>query len=420
MLLRTLLRSSSATLMLPLLVCFIVFLLSDTLTRYVTEGYGPSAVGQASFVLAFAAAACAASAAWEGARLKRGGVLDQAPARGPLAIALPVLAPVWLMGLAGLATSLLIASIATGAPPAPSHLGMLGAQGLVLAACTLSGYLTGRLLPGIAAAPIALTVGFCLTAFPVSLPVAWPRHLVAGAFSECCSVGTVIDPKAVWAPTAFAVGVCAAALLLIRRPAFRSLVAAFLLVAVGTAAALPPALGLGFSPVTARDDGELVCDTRGRPHVCLWPEIGSDGQAVAQTRTFAARLEAAGLQIPATLTESRDLKPGEARFGFKSRPQSADIAMNLASAVLPGMPECARRTGTFRAYPARAPLMAWVTSVALQAPPGPGRLSPDDAALVQRVLQEPREKQLAWYEANRQALATCDQPPQLTVPGGAG
>ncbi len=190
--------------------------------------------------------------------------------------------------------------------------------------------------------------------------------------------------------------------------------------AAGTAAALPPALGLDYNPVTARDTAELVCDTGGRPKVCLWPEIAADHQVAEQTRVYAARLEQAGLQVPATLTDNRVLGPGEARFGFKSRPQPADIALNLSSAVLPGMPDCARRTGTFRAYPARAPLTAWVTSVALQTPPGPGRLSPDEAALVQRVLQAPREKQLAWYEINRQALTTCDQPAQLTFPGAAG
>lgn len=418
--LRTLIRSSSATLMLPLLVCFVVFLLSDTLTRNGTAGYGPSTVGQASYVMAFAAAACAGSAAWEGTRLKRGRVFGQAPARGPLAIVLPVLLPVWLMGMAGLATGLLISASAVGAAPALSHLGMVGAQALLLAAATLTGYLAGRLLPGIAAAPIALTAGFCLTAFPVSLSTAWPRHLVAGAYSECCSIGAVIDPRAVWAPAAFATGVSAAALLLIHRSTFGTRAVAFLLVAAGTAAALPPALGLSYNPVTARDDSELVCDTRGRPQICQWPELAADRQVADQIRAYATRLEQAGLKVPTILTEKRVLGPGEAHFGFKSRPEPADIALNLASAVLPAMPECARRTGTFRGYPARAPLMAWVTSISLQAPPGPGRLSPDEAALVQRVLREPREKQMAWYETNRQALTTCDQPPQLALPGAAG
>ncbi|MFI5831861.1 hypothetical protein ACIA6C_32165 [Streptomyces sp. NPDC051578] len=418
--LRTLLRSSSATLMLPLLAGFVVFLLNDTLALNATAGYGPSTVGQASYVLAFAAAACAGSAAWEGARLKRGQVFGRAPARGPLAIALPVLAPVWGMGMTGLAAALLISASAVGAPPAPSHLGMVGAQALLLAAATLTGYLAGCLLPGIAAAPIALTAGFCLTAFPVSMNSSWPRHLVAGAFSECCSVGSVIDPRAIWAPVAFATGVIAAALLLIHRSTLRSRAVALLLVAAGTAAALPPALGLGYSPLTARDASELVCDTRDRPQVCLWPELATDSRVVSQTRVYAARLEQAGLRVPAVLTENRDPGPGEARFAVPSRPQAAEIALNLASAVMPGIPECARRTGTFPSYPARAPVMAWITSVALQTPPGPEHLSPNEATLVQRVLHEPRERQLAWYESNRKALTTCDQPPRLELPGAAG
>ncbi|RKS97204.1 hypothetical protein BX286_7018 [Streptomyces sp. 3211.6] len=419
----TLLRSSSATVLLPVLLCFIVLLLRDTITMTVTAGYGPSVLGRATYALPFAIAACAASAAWEGARLRRGGVFGQAPARGRLGIVLPVLVPVWLMGVLGLLTSLAVSVVATGAAPAPSHLGMLGADGLLLAAATLTGYLAGRLLPGVVAAPVALTAGFCLAAFPVSMSSGWPRQLVAAAFSECCSLDSVIDPRAVWAPVAFAGGLCAAALLLVHRPTLRNRAVALLLAAAGTAAALPPAVGLGYSPVTARDESELVCDTGGRPEVCLWPEVAADGQVVAQTRTFAARLEQAGVRLPPTLTDARDLAPGEARLGIKNRPRDAeDIAYALASAVLPpgGLPECARITGRFLAAPALVPLSAWVTAVALQSPPRSGQISPDDAALLQQVLRAPREQQLAWYEYNRQALTTCDQPARLTLPGGAG
>lgn len=419
----TLLRSSSATVLLPVLVCFAVLPVRANLGPNVLTGYGPSVFGHAAYALSFVIAACAGSAAWEGARLRRGGVFGQAPVRGRLGIVIPVLVPVWLMGVVGLLSALVYSAVAAGTAPAPSHLGMLGAEALLVAAATLTGYLAGRLLPGIVAAPVALTAGFCLAAFPVSLASAWPRQLVAGEFSMCCSLGSVIDPRALWAPLLFAGGLCAAALLLVHRPTPRNGALALLLAAAGAAAALPSARGLGYASVTARADAELVCDTAGRPVVCLWPEIAAGGQVAAQTRTFAARLEQAGVRVPATLTDTRTLGPGEARLGLKNHPRGAeDIASSLTSALLPpgGVPACARTSDNYPAIRASAPVSAWLTAVALRSPPRPGRLSPDDTALVQQVLRAPREQQLAWFEYNRQALTTCDRPALLTLPGGTG
>ncbi|GAA0299179.1 hypothetical protein GCM10010302_42160 [Streptomyces polychromogenes] len=418
----TLLRSSSAPVLLPVLLCLGFLVIHANLRPDVLKGYGPAVFGQAAYALPFVIAACAGSAAWEGARLRRGGVFDQAPVRGRLGIVIPVLVPVWLMGVSGLLSALAFAAVATGTAPAPSHLGMLGAEGLLAAAATLTGYLAGRILPGIAAGPVALTAGFCLAAFPVSMDSAWPRQLVAGEFSMCCSTASVIDPRALWAPLIFAGGLCAAALLLVHRPTPRNGAVALLLAAAGATAALPSARGLGYGSVTARADAELVCDTAGRPRVCLWPEVAADGQVVAQTRTFAARLEQAGVPMPASLTgaRTRTLGPGEARLGLTGHLRGAeDVAGSLTSALLPpnGVPACARTTGQYRAS---APLAAWLTAVALQSPPRPGRLSPDDTVLVQQVLRAPREQQLAWFEYNRQALTTCDRPALLTLPGGRG
>ncbi len=39
-----------------------------------------------------------------------------------------------------------------------------------------------------------------------------------------------------------------------------------------------------------------------------------------------------------------------------------------------------------------------VMSIASQSPPRPGRFTPDEAALAQKVLQQPRETRRVWYE----------------------
>ncbi|MER5728975.1 hypothetical protein ABT084_11690 [Streptomyces sp. NPDC002138] len=421
MLTGTLLRSSSVTVMAVLLAAFIGLLLNDTLTSFVTHGYGPSALGKASMALPFAAAACAGSAAWEAARLRRGRVLDQAPVRGRLTIALPVLVPVWTMGVVGLGIALAISATAVGALPPFSHLGMAAALGPLLAATTLAGYVLGSLLPGIAAAPIALLAGFFFTAFPASWESAWPRQLVAGGFGSCCSIGSVIDPTAVWAAVLFAGGVCGAALILIHRRSARHAVLALVLLAAGAAGAVALAKPLGYEPVIARDTSELVCDAKARPRICLWPEVADDATVIQRTRTYATRITEAGLPVPATLTQNRKAAPAAdtAVFGINENPRADDLAANLASTALPALPACARTTGKFAAYPARAPLMAWIIAIATHNPPNPGRTNPQETALVRKVLDQPHQTQLAWYEMNRQALTTCDQPPHLDIPGAA-
>ncbi|MGW7313151.1 DUF7224 domain-containing protein [Streptomyces sp. NPDC054865] len=419
MLTRTLLRSSSATIMSFLLAGFIAFLLNDTLTNFVTQDYGPSALGKASMALPFAAAACAGSAAWEAARLKRGRVFHQAPVRSRLGIALPVLLPVWLMGLAGMGVALVISSTAVGAAPPLSHLGMLIAQALLLAANVLGGYLLGSVLPALAAAPLGLVTGFFLMAFPASWESPWPRQLVAGGFGSCCSVGNVISPKAVWVAVIFAAALCAAALAVIHRTSLATTALALVLVAGATAVAIPLAKPLGYDPVVARDASELICNAQGDPRICLWPENADDTTVIGQTRTYAARLKEAGLPVPTSLTQTRSPKPGETTFGINENPRPEDLAANLANAVLPPLPVCARTTGKFDAYPARAPLMAWLMAIASQSPPQSARFRPEEAAIAQQVLQQPRETQLAWYENNRQALTTCDQPPRLDPTGAA-
>ncbi|MEW1640433.1 hypothetical protein AB0469_41115 [Streptomyces sp. NPDC093801] len=98
-----------------------------------------------------------------------------------------------------------------------------------------------------------------------------------------------------------------------------------------------------------------------------------------------------------------------------------DVAANLTNTLLPPIPECARTSRKYPAYPARGPLTAWLTAIATQAPPAPvqGRISPDDAKLAQKVLTLPSDRQHAWYETNRAALTGCDQKPTLNPEGAS-
>ncbi|MCX5192379.1 hypothetical protein OOK31_00495 [Streptomyces sp. NBC_00249] len=414
----TLLRSSSAGLMLVFLAGYVLLLLSEPITMGTVPGYGPSVLGNASYTIPFAAAACAASGAWESARLRRGNVFGQAPSRSRLAIALPLLVPVWAMGVVGMLIAVAVAVSAAGTFPPFSHLGMFVVYALLMAAATLAGYLLGGRLPHLAAAPLAMIAGFCLTAFPGSWDTPWPRHLVAGAYDSCCSVGSVIDPVAVWAPLLFAGGIITACLLAIARAGrWKSLA---VLVAASVASVFL-VVDMDYDPVADRNPDALVCDTAGVPEVCLWPETPGRTRVTATTRTYSGRLKDAGLPMVSSLTQNRELKPGQAGFGGKGQVREQDITANLANTLLPPIPECARISHKYPAYPARGPLTAWLTAIATQAAPAPvqGRVSPDDAKLAQKVLTLPSERQRAWYEANRAALTGCDQKPALN-PEGAG
>ncbi|WP_129593260.1 hypothetical protein [Streptomyces sp. C] len=323
-------------------------------------------LGNASYTIPFATAACAASGAWESARLRRGNVFGQAPSRSRLAIALPLLVPVWVMGVAGMLIAVGVAVSAAATLPSLSHLGMFVVYALLMAAATLAGYLLGGRLPHLAAAPLAMVAGFCLTAFPGSWDTPWPRHLVAGAYDSCCSVGSVIDPMAVWAPLLFSGGIITASLLAIaqtdRWKPLATLVAA-------SAASVLMVLNMGYNPVADRNPDALFCDTAGVPEVCLWPETPGRTRIVATTRAYSSRLKGAGLPVVPSLTQSRDLKPGQAGFGGKGQVREQDITANLANTLLPPVPECARTSHTYPAFPARGPLTAWLTAIATQAPP---------------------------------------------------
>ncbi|MEU2452504.1 hypothetical protein ABZ605_20805 [Streptomyces sp. NPDC012765] len=414
----TLLRSSSAGLMLVLLAGYVLLLLSEPITMGTVPGYGPSVLGNASYTIPFAAAACAASGAWESARLRRGNVFGQTPSRSRLAIALPMLVPVWAMGVAGMLIAIGVAVSAAGTLPPFSHLGMFVVYALLMAAATLAGYLLGGRLPHLAAAPLAMVAGFCLTAFPGSWDTPWPRHLVAGAYDSCCSVGSVIDPVAVWAPLLFTGGIITACLLAIAQASRWKPLAALVAASVASVFLV---VNMDYDPVADRNPDALVCDTAGVPEVCLWPETPGRTRIAATTRTYSGRLKDAGLPVLSSLTQNRDLKPGQAGFGGKGQVREQDITANLANTLLPPIPECARTSHKYPAFPARGPLTAWLTAIATQAPPAPvqGRVSPDDAKLAQKVLTLPSDRQHAWYETNRAALTGCDQKPNLN-PEGAG
>ncbi|MFZ3492261.1 DUF7224 domain-containing protein [Streptomyces sp. 5.8] len=421
MLLRTIIRSSSATWLLPLLALFVVTALGDDLTTWVTPLYWPSATGTATFAQPFIAAACAAAGAWEGARLRRGRVFDQGPVRSPLAIAFPALAPVVVMGLlallAAFATAAAAADLGFGVP----DLGILAVSTAILIANTLAGAVLGRILPGVLAAPLALIVAFIANAYPASWNIRWIRHLVASSLDSCCAVDQVIDPRALWTGAVFALAISGAAMLLIHfRGTLPAAAAALVVAASGAGIAGYLARDVDYDPVVARPTSELACDN-GTPKVCLWPELEPQADVIASgARAATDRLAKAGLTIAPTLTMAAEPGPGESKLGIPTQPTPRDLAAGVVSGFLPQPPTCALNGDPYPAGAAQGPVAAWLYATATgETRLIEGRFDPRDVAFVtEKILSQPKNVQLDWYQRNTAAMANCNDTPPIALAAG--
>lgn len=419
MLVRTVIRSSSATLVLPFLIGFVFVALGDDLSAWVTAHYWPSATGNATFALPFVGAACAAVAAWEGARLHRGGVFDQAPVRSPLAITVPILMPVAAMGLLGMTAALLTSAAAADVGIGLPHLGITLVAAGVLLANTLAGHLIGRTMPGVLAAPLALIGAFFLNAYPSSWSTYWLRHVVGGGLDSCCSVDAVIDQRAIVSGGVFAAAVCLAALFLIhRRGGTIAVAAALVLTAGGFGAAGYIARDLTADAVQPRPTSALICDGN-QPTICLWPEVEDRDMVQRESRKALARLKQAGIRVPTTLTMAAKPEAGATKLGIPTNLRANDVPAGVASGLLPEPPACALKGDPYPAAAAASPVAAWLyTTAGEPAQAVEGRFGPQEAALAQKVRKQPRAAQLDWYERNMQAMKSCRTQPQLTLAVG--
>ena len=274
MLLRTLMRSSAATYVVPALVIFILVALNQDLTTWTTPRYWPSAMASSIYALPFVVTISAGLGAWEGARLTRGKVFQQTNLRSPLHITGMVLAPVVLGAFLTCMAALVVSAGAAGVSWALPDWRILVTEFLLILANTLTGYSIGRRFSAVISVPVCLVGAFVASAYPQSWSILWTRHLVGGGLTGCCATDEVLDARAVWSAIAFAAGIIIACALVIDRHASRAALAggaALLVVGSVTGAAL--ARPLSASPVQARPDSALQCAHTGGTTVCLWPEV---------------------------------------------------------------------------------------------------------------------------------------------------
>ncbi|OKJ08187.1 DUF7224 domain-containing protein [Kitasatospora sp. CB01950] len=398
---RTLLRTSIALRVAPALFVWVLAYVGNV-NAWVVEGYWASVTAQSSFLLGFTAPACAACAAWEGARVRASRVLDGAPVRSAAALAVRRTAPVLAMGLLAVLLPLaVLAPDAAGSPGGPT-LSILGIELLVVAAHTALGYAAGQALPTLLAVPLVTVTSFVWMAYPASLNTLWVRQLNGHNLSECCALDQQVSYRALAASAVVAVGAIAAAALWLAGSAWLLRTAAVAAVAGALAVGSVLAVPLGFKASVARDESLLRCDS-GRPQVCLWPEQRASADDIrAWVDQAHAQLAAAGVQGADRLT----LLP--------PRPSRGEVLDAVARSAVPhGLPECAER-GAWPGSRAVGPVYAWLSvSAGLRPQELNGRYRPDDVQLVSRLVQAPADSQLAWFRRNVETLTACDRTPDL-------
>ncbi|MFE1383535.1 hypothetical protein ACFW6S_31770 [Streptomyces sp. NPDC058740] len=418
---RTMLRSSSAVIVLPIVVVFVLAAIGTDITSWTTAGYWPSATGSSTYALPFISTACAAMGAWEGARLTRGHVFSQVSVRSPVAISASVLAPALAAGVIAALAALVLAAGSAGVGAGLPDVGILAAEFVVLLANTLVGFCIGRLLPALISVPAALVGAFIVNAFPVAWSILWLRHLVGGGLRGCCAIDQVADPRAVWSALLFAGGLSAACLVVINwrhlRPAFG--IALAILIA-STGGAVATAHDLKADAVSPRPSAALNCERGTVATVCLWPEVADGPTVRSETQKAVSKLQAFGITTPTTFTMAARPSTQEAKLGIGPNARAQDIPPGVVAGILPEPPACASQ-GPYPAGSALGPVAAWLMLTA-----GASentimvKAGPDAAKLAQQVASMPKDEQLRWYAINTAAMKTCTAKPQLIPVGGAG
>ncbi|MER5564443.1 hypothetical protein ABT071_38320 [Streptomyces sp. NPDC002506] len=417
---RTMLRSSSAVIVLPIVVVFILAAIGNDITSWTTAGYWPSATGSSTYALPFVTTACAAMGAWEGARLTRGHVFRQVSVRSPLAISASVLVPVVVAGVIASLAALLLAAGSAGVGAGFPDWGILAAALVLLLANTLVGFCIGRLLPALISVPVSLVGAFIANAFPVSWSTLWLRHLVGGGLRGCCAIDQVADYRAVWSALLFAGGLAVACLVVIHwRHARPALGIALAILIAGTVGAASTAEGLKADAASPRPPAALNCERGTTVTVCLWPEVTNAPAVRAQTQEAVSKLQSFGINTPTTYTMAARPTAQEAKLGIGPNARAEDIPPGIVAGLLPQPPACATQ-GPYPGGEAVGPVAAWLM---LTAGASENTLTvkagPDAVTVAHQVASMPKADQLRWYAINTAAMKTCTAKPQLIPIGGA-
>ncbi len=267
---------------------------------YVTKAiypnnYGVAATAGATSSMAFLVGFVAMTAAWEAARLRRGGIWEAPHTRSRLDITIIAVTPSILLGAVVLLGTVVDASVygQAGMP----EIRIVAVGFVAICSWSLVGFLAGLRLPMSVSLPSMLLAPFLWFAFVPALPVEWLRHL-SGMYRDCCRIGADIAPAALLAGLIMNVTIIVAALYAIGALRMRwSRIAATAMFVTGVMVSSAFAWNVGPIPEIARDPSALRCTEVGGTGLCLWPEHDSPTQLFRPTLT-AVIVELARQDLP--------------------------------------------------------------------------------------------------------------------------
>lgn len=396
---------------------------------YPADHYGLGATAMGTGALPFVAGFTAATAAWEGARLRRT-VWWSPNVRSRLAIAAWAVLPSVLIGVVAMLAAVGVLLVRSGATvPDPM---LLAVATLDLVAWAVVGFAVGILLPVPVAVPVGILLPFVWLAFVPAIYPVWLRHLT-GMFRDCCGLAEGLAPAAIGASVLADIGIIAAAAVLIggNRSA-RRIGASALALAVPLVAGVVLVSGMTYAPVVPRDPALLTCQERAGLTLCVWPEHVPQADALATVASdVRSRWLAAGIEAPAVFTEAaRSAAPaGSLAFGVSGTAPD-DVIRALAEAMTPQQPECVDPTtgdsmGTSGGVAAQW-LLAWYAAAGGMSQGrlieeygsqwGMGGTTLDPLPTVDALWEVSPEARRAWAAHAAALVTTCEEvEPDLTV-----
>ncbi|WP_242908380.1 DUF7224 domain-containing protein [Actinomadura terrae] len=405
------LRSAAALYTIPLIAFYEYIVLSGEF-EFLSDNFLAATVLATSGTVVAATPVCAAAGAWEGYRLRRGGVREVPSARSTPTVILWSLFPVLIAAAVSMAFSFaLVLPRATGSP-GPLDAAIVVLALLVICAWTVTGLAAGRFLHPALGVPILLVGLWFWMAYPDALEPFWLRHMTGSNLGHCCETHSTFDRRALYSQALVALGVLAAGYLIWSfrgRTRWALTSGALTVVAVITGAATL-IQGMGPEAERPRTSG-LVCKTQENISICLWREREKRIDDVAPPILSAAHgiSAATGRPLPATVTEGP--ADGNRSWRFRAAPGSTESQLRFALAgLMPSSPPKGCEDGEGQL--AYEPLGGWLgVKAGVDKDEIAQRIGQDNVAIVKEVLRRSASYQRTWFERNERALTQCGVKP---------
>jgi len=389
---------------------------------YPSDHYGLGATAMGTGALPFVGGFVAATAAWEGARLRRP-VWPVPMVRSRLAVATWAVLPSMLVGAAAVLAATAVLLVRSNA--AMPDVRVLAVVAVDLVAWAAAGFALGIVLPVPVAIPAAILLPFVWFAFVPAVHPVWLRH-ITGMFRDCCGLSEDLSGAAVLASVLADLGILLAAAAAVGSlPAPRRLAVAALALVVPVVVAAVLVAGMTYAPVSPRDTSLLGCRTSSGATLCVWPEHTAEADAILSTVVAVeGRWVAAGIKAPPLVTEAgRSTAPAGSIPVLFNGSAPDDVVSTLAAGLVPAQPDCWGGSTGGIAVPW---LEAWYAAAGGMSPGrlgeeygstwGLGGTTLDPLPTVDALWKVSVEARQAWVAHAVSMVTTCDEVAQdLTV-----